>query len=95
MEELVKKIGLDKLTHLGWGGWISSLITVMLIILTGSAQDWLTLLWASLGVTVATLLSILKEKLDPEFNWADVAWSAGGAVTVFLTVLVCLSFKLI
>lgn len=95
MEKLIIRIGLDKLAHFGWGGWICGLITVMLIILTGSAQDWLTLLWALVGVIVTTLLSILKEKFDREFNWLDVAWSAGGAFTVFLTVLVCLSFKLI
>ena len=40
MEELVKKIGLDKLTHWDWGGWIAATVVITLMLQDMQGVSW-------------------------------------------------------
>lgn len=88
MEELIKKIGLDKLAHLGWGGWIAAMITLVLLLQDMPGVSWHTLLWTVAGVVVATVMGLVKEIADSKLDLRDLAWTVGGSISIFIVAFV-------
>lgn len=97
MNELIEKIGLDKLAHLGIGGLICALITFVIILqdidMLQGGNMWRALLVPFIGTIVVMFLELFKEAfIDSEFSWKDVLFTFAGCLLVFVAVAVGLLF---
>lgn len=91
MSELIEKIGLDKLAHLGIGGLVCALFTFVVILqdadtLLSGGNMWRALFAPIIGTVVVMMFELFKEYLDSEFNWKDVLWTFAGCLLVFAAV---------
>ena len=91
MNELIAKIGLDKLAHLGIGGLVCALFTFVVMLqdadtLLNEGSIWRTLLTPIIGTVVVMMFELFKEYLDSEFNWKDVLYTFIGCLLVFAAV---------
>lgn len=78
MNELVKKIGLDKLAHLGIGGLVCAMMTTVLIFQDG-VMEWKSLLYSVPGLLAVFGISVFKEYfIDEKPEWADVWYAMAG-----------------
>lgn len=85
MNQLIEKIGTDKLLHFFAGAWICAVLSIVIVL-----QEWeFTLPMFMLATTMSTLIvlviSVIKEMLDSEFNWKDILAAIIGCVTIYLT----------
>ena len=88
MKELIEKIGLDKLAHLGIGGLACACITLVMII-QDAEMIWTGNLWrvavSPLAGTIAVMMfEFFKEYvIDKEFDWKDFWFTLAGCGLVF------------
>ena len=62
VNNILDKIGVDKMLHFAFGGWI-----------TAKFCESGILLLAVIGILLVGIVSILKERLDEKFDWKDIA----------------------
>lgn len=87
LDNLLKKVGVDKVLHLFVGAWICSMFTLVSILQEGSLFWWQTILMPIAGTLASLFLSIIKEIfLDDKPDWKDVLWTFYGCITVFVAV---------
>ena len=90
--ELIQKIGTDKLLHFSIGGLITALFTII-IILQQSIISTNMIIAPLLGLILVAILSWMKEKvMDEEFSWKDILASVLGTVPVFIATVLGILF---
>jgi hypothetical protein len=62
VNRIIDKIGVDKMLHFAFGGWI-----------TAKFCESGILLLAVIGILFCGIVSITKERLDEKFDWKDIA----------------------
>lgn len=93
MNELVKKIGMDKIAHFGVGGLICAICTLVFILQEGMV-DWKAIFAPFIGSVVVYIVSYAKERaIDSEFNWWDIVAAMLGCLCVFIAVAIGLLFN--
>ena len=87
MKELIEKIGLDKIAHLGVGGLLCACITLVMIlqdagmIRTGSL--WRAAVSPLAGTIAVMMFEFFKEYvIDKEFDWKDFWFTLAGCALV-------------
>lgn len=82
--ELITKIGVDKLLHFSIGGLITALLTII-VVLQESYVDASIIAFPFIGLIPVAILSWFKEEvIDDDFSWMDILASVLGAVPVFI-----------
>lgn len=74
IDNIIEKIGSDKVLHFLGGGWITSIF---------SPFGWIGII---IGIAVTIILSFIKEQfLDSFFDWKDIyAACIGGGISVVI-----------
>ena len=86
--KLIKKIGIDKITHFFAGATIALSVTLILCFV-GSISNVIP--YSILGVNAATLCGIVKDLLDSEFNIKNTfATILGGIMAVIISLFLLL-----
>lgn len=82
--DLIAKIGQDKVLHF----LVGSLITAFMTLIAGLQEpeiDWSTMGAPTIGLVVTAFFAGVKEALiDTEFNWKDLVATLLGAVPIFI-----------
>ena len=87
LDDLVKKVGNDKVLHFLGGAWICSLITFIAILQDGGVGIWDKMSCVIIGTAFVIFLSVVKEiSMDDKTDWLDVVASVIGCVTIFVSV---------
>lgn len=82
--ELITKIGVDKLLHFSIGGLITALFTIVATLQEGYV-DASIIAFPFIGLIPVAMFSWFKEAvIDSEFSWMDILASVLGAVPVFI-----------
>lgn len=82
--ELITKIGVDKLLHFSIGGLITALLTIIVVLQEGYV-DASIIAFPFIGLIPVAILSWFKEEvIDDDFSWMDILASVLGAVPVFI-----------
>lgn len=82
--EMISKIGVDKILHFSIGGFIVALLTIVATLQEG-AIDATTITFPFIGLIPVAMFSWFKEAaIDKEFSWMDILASVLGAVPVFI-----------
>lgn len=82
--ELITKIGVDKLLHFSIGGLITALLTIIVVLQEGYV-DASIIAFPFIGLIPVAILSWFKEEvIDDDFSWMDILASILGAVPVFI-----------
>lgn len=82
--ELITKIGVDKLLHFSIGGLITALLTII-VVLQEDYVDASIIAFPFIGLIPVAMLSWFKEAvIDDDFSWMDILASVLGAVPVFI-----------
>lgn len=82
--ELITKIGVDKILHFSIGGFIVALFTIVATLQEGVINAT-TIAFPFIGLIPVAIFSWLKEIIiDDEFSWKDILASILGAVPVFI-----------
>lgn len=82
--ELITKIGIDKILHFSIGGFIVALFTIITTLQEGVINAN-TIAFPFIGLIPVAVFSWFKEKVvDDEFRWMDILASVLGAVPVFI-----------
>lgn len=82
--ELITKIGVDKLLHFSIGGLITALFTIVATLQEGYV-DTSIIAFPFIGLIPVAMFSWFKEAvIDSEFSWMDILASVLGAVPVFI-----------
>ena len=90
MNNLINKIGLDKITHFSLGGLICAVFTLVFIIQDVPALTYKSmLLYPFAGYVVTGFLSIIKVYFfdAPNSDWKDIV--AGMFGCIFVHIFVC------
>lgn len=74
VNRIIDKIGVDKMLHFAFGGWITAKFCETGIILA-----------AVIGILLVGIASIIKERLDEKFDWKDIAAAMLGGVVELVT----------
>lgn len=83
--KLIKKVGIDKITHFFAGATIALSVTLVLC-LVGSISNVVP--YSIIGTNVAVLCGLFKELCDSEFNKEDfLATMFGGIVAVIISLI--------
>ena len=62
VNKIIGKVGVDKVLHFAFGGWIGAKFNETGIVLA-----------AVIGILFVGIASIIKERLDSKFDWKDIA----------------------
>jgi len=62
VNKIIGKVGVDKVLHFAFGGWIGAKFNETGIVLA-----------AVIGILFVGFVSIIKERLDSKFDWKDIA----------------------
>lgn len=82
--ELITKIGVDKILHFSIGGFIVALFTITATLQEGVVNAT-TIAFPFIGLIPVAMFSWFKEAvIDDEFSWMDILASVLGAVPVFI-----------
>ncbi len=97
MNELIEKIGLDKLCHYGLGGEITAFVAVVAMLQDLPLDSiWDALYYPIMGIVVTIIAEILKEYLiDKKVDKMDILWTMLGVFTVFMAFLVGILFNVL
>jgi hypothetical protein len=74
VNKIIGKVGVDKVLHFAFGGWIGAKFNETGIVLA-----------AVIGILFVGFVSIIKERLDSKFDWKDIAAAILGAVLEFVS----------
>ena len=81
--KMIKKIGIDKITHFFIGATIALSITLILCFV-GSISN--VILYSIIGTNVAVFCGLVKELCDSEFNKEDfLATMFGGIMSIAIS----------
>ena len=84
LDDLIKKVGNDKVLHFLGGGWIAQLSLLYQFFRRGDLDSWGKISCVIIGTTVVAFLSVVKEIImDDKADWFDVLASIAGCVTIF------------
>lgn len=88
MNELIAKIGLDKLAHLGVGGLLCACITLVMIIqdaeMIRTGDLWRVAVSPLAGTIAVMMFEFFKEYvIDKDFDWKDFWFTLAGCGLVF------------
>lgn len=92
VDELLAKVGVDKILHHVLGALICALVSFVFI-LQDSIFDWTAVAVPTIGAVVVLFLSIIKEYIDDEPDWMDVVWAMLGCIWVFAAVAIGVWFN--
>lgn len=82
--ELMVKIGVDKILHFCLGGFITALFTIPMILQEAEITET-AIAFPIVGTMFVAGASFIKEILvDGEFNKKDILWSVLGCIPVFI-----------
>lgn len=97
MKGLVEKIGIDKFAHLGVGGLLCAMITLVVLLQEmGNLTPAMILATPIIGTVMVMFLEFCKEYfLDDEFSWKDVLYTFAGCFLVFVAVGVGVLFYIL
>lgn len=96
MNNLINKIGIDKITHFSMGGLICALFTFVFLLQDfNTLEAWQVLLLPLIGTVVTFVLSIIKEFIiDEVVDWKDIIAGMLGCVPVYIAVGIGILFSL-
>lgn len=96
MNNLINKIGIDKITHFSMGGLICALFTFIFLLQDfNTLEVWQVLLLPLIGTVVTFVLSIIKEFIiDEVVDWKDIIAGMLGCVPVYIAVGIGILFNL-
>lgn len=87
LDDLVKKLGNDKVLHFLGGSWICALVTIVTILQEDNLNSLEKVGSVLIGTVVVIILSVIKELImDEEADWMDVLAAVTGCVTIFASV---------
>lgn len=87
LDNLIQKVGNDKVLHFLGGGFICSLISFVVILQESGLTAWEQVSSVLIGTIFVLILSVLKELIaDDESDWYDVLASFLGCIPVFVCV---------
>ena len=97
MNELIEKIGIDKLCHYGIGGVITAFVAVVAMLQDLPLDSvWEALYYPIMGIVVTIIVEILKEYvIDKKADKMDFLWTMLGAFTVFMAFLIGVLFNVL
>lgn len=96
MDNLINKIGLDKITHFGIGGIICAFMTFIIILQDLHCLSYRSiLLYPFLGYFVTAFCSIIKEYFfdGSKADWKDIVAGMLGCVFIHLAVCIGVLFN--
>ena len=74
INKIIGKVGVDKVLHFAFGGWIGAKFNETGIVLA-----------AVIGILFVCFISIVKERLDSKYDWKDIAAAMMGALLELVT----------
>ena len=79
---IIEKVGVDRLLHMAFGGWISSFFDV----------PWQILLT---GLCIGLFKDVVIDKLirKTACDWMDIAWTFGGSVITVIIKLIIIGYE--
>lgn len=83
LNEIVFRIGVDKVLHFLVGGYIMAFVMLLCSSISGKL-DGHTLACSASGLVLVFVLSVLKESLDQKFSWPDVLAGTLGALSIYV-----------
>lgn len=97
MNDLIEKIGIDKLCHYGIGGEITAFVAVVAMLQDLPLDSiWEALYYPIMGIVVTIIVEILKEYvIDKKADKMDFLWTMLGAFTVFMAFLIGILFNVL
>lgn len=97
MNNLINKIGIDKITHFSMGGLICALFTFIFLLQDfNTLEAWQILLLPLIGTVVTFVLSIIKEFIiDEVVDWKDIIAGMLGCIPVYIAVGIGILFNLV
>lgn len=94
LDNLIKKVGNDKVLHFLGGGLICSLVSFVVILQESGLSSLRKIAAVLIGTIVVTMLSVMKELFfDTEASWKDVLVSVLGCIPVFIAVAIGVLFN--
>lgn len=96
MNNLINKIGIDKITHFSMGGLICALFTFIFLLQDfNTLEVWQVLLLPLIGTVVTFVLSIIKEFIiDEVVDWKDIIAGMLGCIPVYIAIGIGILFNL-
>ena len=96
MNNLINKIGIDKITHFSMGGLICALFTFIFLLQDfNTLEAWQILLLPLIGTVVTFVLSIIKEFIiDEVVDWKDIIAGMLGCIPVYIAIGIGILFNL-
>lgn len=97
MNNLINKIGIDKITHFSMGGLICALFTFIFLLQDfNTLEVWQVLLLPLIGTVVTFVLSIIKEFIiDEVVDWKDIIAGMLGCIPVYIAIGIGILFNLV
>lgn len=96
LDNLINKVGNDKVLHFLGGGFICSFISFILILQESGLTAWEKVSSVLIGTVFVLILSVLKELIaDDKADWMDVLASILGCVPVYIAVGIGVWFNII
>jgi hypothetical protein len=87
LDNLIQKVGNDKVLHFLGGGFICSFISFIVILQESGLTAWEKVSTVLIGTVFVLILSVLKEIIaDDKADWMDVLASILGCVPIFVAV---------
>lgn len=87
LDNLINKVGNDKVLHFLGGGFICSLVSFVVILQEGDLTPLEKISLVLIGTVFVLILSVLKELIaDDEADWYDVLSAVLGCIPVFVCV---------
>lgn len=87
LDNLISKIGNDKVLHFLGGAWICALVTFVTILQEDNLNSLEKVGSVLIGTVVVIILSVIKELImDEEADWMDVLAAVTGCITIFTAV---------
>lgn len=98
MNDLITRIGLDKIAHFGVGGLICAVISNVCLLQEAHTTDWTSLIFAAVAALSVFVLSVAKELADTKnggpFSWADIGVAMLGCAVYALSAVVGIALHL-
>lgn len=86
--DIIARIGVDKILHFTVGGLITALFTIQVVLQVPEINAY-TLLVPIIGAIITMIFAWFKEAIiDDEFSWKDIIASVLGAVPVIVVTTV-------
>lgn len=87
LDNLINKVGNDKVLHFLGGGFICSLVSFVVILQESGLTAWEKVSDVLIGTIFVLILSVLKELIaDDESDWYDVLAAVLGCIPVYIAV---------